>query len=240
VRPSDIVVDAPRFNRLLRIGQAHEPALVQALVPEPPVEALGERILNRLAGLNELKRDAARVCPLIECLAGELGTIVTDERRREAARYGQLIKHAHHALARQREVDFDRRRLAREVIDARECAKLPPVAQCVRDEVHAPPLVRCAWRREWHARHRDALALPPADVESFFPIDPLYELPIDDIAFAPQQHVEPPIAPARALRREGLQARTELRARRSARAIALARAREAGVPARAALGDVDG
>jgi len=41
VRPSDIVVDAPRLNRSLRISQADEPALVQALVPEPAVEALG-------------------------------------------------------------------------------------------------------------------------------------------------------------------------------------------------------
>src|SRR5947209_1142892 len=52
-RPSDIVVDAPRLNRLLRIGQAHEPVLVQTLVPHPPVKAFGVRILNRLARLNE-------------------------------------------------------------------------------------------------------------------------------------------------------------------------------------------
>jgi hypothetical protein len=39
VRPIDLVVDAPRLDRLLCVGQAHEPILVQALVAEFALEA---------------------------------------------------------------------------------------------------------------------------------------------------------------------------------------------------------
>lgn len=53
-------------RRLLRIGHAHEPALVQALIPELPVEALDERVLNRIPRLDELEFHLVRVRPLIE------------------------------------------------------------------------------------------------------------------------------------------------------------------------------
>jgi hypothetical protein len=54
VRPEFVVVETPGFDRLLRIDQAEEPALVQALVAEPPVEARRERVLNGLPGLYTL------------------------------------------------------------------------------------------------------------------------------------------------------------------------------------------
>src|SRR6266567_5525436 len=77
VRPSGLVVDAPRLNRALRIDQAHEPVLVEALVPEPAVEAFDVRVLDRLARIDEVEHDAMAVCPLIERLAAKLGAVVT-------------------------------------------------------------------------------------------------------------------------------------------------------------------
>lgn len=49
------VVDAPRFDRALRVGEADEPALVQAFVPERPVEALDEGILHGLPRVDEVE-----------------------------------------------------------------------------------------------------------------------------------------------------------------------------------------
>ena len=126
MRPSDIVVHAPRLNRLLRIRQAHEPALVEALVAEPAVEAFRERVLNRLARLNELERDPACVRPLIEGLSSELGAVVADNRARKAARGGQPVEDARHTLARQREVHGERGRLAGEIIDELSTRNLRP------------------------------------------------------------------------------------------------------------------
>src|SRR5690349_17903966 len=103
MRPSDIVVQAPRLNRLLRIGQAHEPALVETLVTEPAIEAFRERVLNRLTWLNELQRDTARVRPLIERFACELRPVIADDHRGVAPRGGDVIKHSHDALTWQRE-----------------------------------------------------------------------------------------------------------------------------------------
>jgi hypothetical protein len=81
VRPSDVVLDSPRFDRAPRIREMHEPALVETLVPKSPVEALDITVLNRFARLDELHRDPARVRPLIEVLTRELRAVVAPERR---------------------------------------------------------------------------------------------------------------------------------------------------------------
>jgi hypothetical protein len=86
VPPSDIVVNAPRLNRAPRIVQAHKPVLVQAFVAEAAVNALGKCVLNRLARLNELERDTATICTLIERLATDFWSVVTDDGFRKPAR----------------------------------------------------------------------------------------------------------------------------------------------------------
>ena len=45
-----VVLDPPRFDRLPHLLQRREPVLIQALVPEPAVERLGEGVVGRLAG----------------------------------------------------------------------------------------------------------------------------------------------------------------------------------------------
>ena len=56
VRTRRIVIHPPRFDGLSGFVQAHEPVLVQAFVPEFPVETFDERILHRLARLDEMQR----------------------------------------------------------------------------------------------------------------------------------------------------------------------------------------
>jgi hypothetical protein len=79
VRPRDVVLDPPRLNRSLRIAQVHEPALVEALVPELAVEALDVGVLDGFPGTNELELDPALVRPLVEMLAGELRSVTQPE-----------------------------------------------------------------------------------------------------------------------------------------------------------------
>ncbi len=50
VRAGAIVVNPPGFDDPPGVGQAEEPVLVQALVPEAAVETLDPGILDRLAG----------------------------------------------------------------------------------------------------------------------------------------------------------------------------------------------
>jgi hypothetical protein len=56
-----------------------EPALVAEFVQQSAVEPLRIRVLNRLAWIDELQRDATLVRPLIEGLASDLRTIVADD-----------------------------------------------------------------------------------------------------------------------------------------------------------------
>ncbi len=53
--PDGIVVVAPGLDDPSCCRQAHEPVLVEALVAEPPIEALYVRILHRLSGVDEVQ-----------------------------------------------------------------------------------------------------------------------------------------------------------------------------------------
>jgi hypothetical protein len=50
--------------------------LVQAFVPQPPIERLDVRVLVRLARLDESQLDAIAMRPGEHCLAGELRAVV--------------------------------------------------------------------------------------------------------------------------------------------------------------------
>lgn len=52
--------------------------LVQAFIPEAAVEALDERVLDRLARLDEGERDAMLIGPLIHGFAAKLRPVVAD------------------------------------------------------------------------------------------------------------------------------------------------------------------
>jgi hypothetical protein len=75
VRPSPVVLLSPRFDPLLRVAKTYEPALVQALVPESPVEAFRIRVLRRFGRTNELKVNAMLMGPLIEATRLETTTV---------------------------------------------------------------------------------------------------------------------------------------------------------------------
>ena len=74
-----VVVVAPVVHDAPGAGEALEPVLVQAAVPELAVEALHESVLGGLAGLDEVQRRAGPLAPKAHRLAGELGAVVADD-----------------------------------------------------------------------------------------------------------------------------------------------------------------
>ena len=74
-----VVVVAPVVNDAPDVGEAPEPVLVQAAVPELAVEALHEGVLGGLAGLDEVQRRARPLAPKAHRLAGQLGAVVADD-----------------------------------------------------------------------------------------------------------------------------------------------------------------
>src|SRR3954470_1953959 len=84
MRPHAVVIVTPRGQYGAGLGERRERSLVQALVPEPPVEALHERVLLRLSRLGVVPGDIRSFAPGPDCHARELGTIVGNARPRLA------------------------------------------------------------------------------------------------------------------------------------------------------------
>ncbi len=74
---SALIVDrAPRLNLAPRVAEGQEPVGVQALLAQSSIERFHEGVIGGLAGPTEDEDDAAFVGPLIECVGGELWTIL--------------------------------------------------------------------------------------------------------------------------------------------------------------------
>ena len=55
--------------------------IIQTLIPKATVEALNVRILRGLARFDQLELDAILISPLIQCLAGELRSLISVNQR---------------------------------------------------------------------------------------------------------------------------------------------------------------
>src|SRR3989344_2697419 len=85
VGPDVVVVDAPALDDGAGFGQEGEDLLVQALVPQPAVEALDEAVLLRPARRDVVPGDASAVGPSEDRATGHLGPIVADDHGGTAA-----------------------------------------------------------------------------------------------------------------------------------------------------------
>jgi len=72
VGPIGVVLDPPVLDELLSLLEAHEVVLVQAFLPELPIEGFNITVLNGLAGPDEVELHIVAVSPFIQCLADEL------------------------------------------------------------------------------------------------------------------------------------------------------------------------
>src|SRR5687767_7174766 len=108
--------------------------LVEAVVAEGAVEAFDESVARGLGRLGVMQVDAVVLRPLMQRPAGELRAIVGDEHLGLAALAQQAFQRARYANAADGMVHDDSQTLARELIDDRQAAKTPSVAQLVVDE----------------------------------------------------------------------------------------------------------
>lgn len=83
VRSNMVVVDPPLGDFVSCIRQAKEPVLIEAAVSELAVEALDECILRRLAWLDEGQRHCPLTCPEEHRFAGQLWSVIADNRGRQ-------------------------------------------------------------------------------------------------------------------------------------------------------------
>jgi hypothetical protein len=92
VRSDLVVINALLLDGPTGILKRFEPVEVEALVPEPPAEALDVGVLVRLSRTDETQFDASLLGPAQENPAGELRALVEDDGPRQAVSLGQLVQ----------------------------------------------------------------------------------------------------------------------------------------------------
>jgi hypothetical protein len=85
MRPHTVVIVAPRSEYSAGLGKRREQRLVQALVAQPAVETLHERVLLRLTGLDIVPVDPHSLASGQDRHAGELGAVVGNAGHRLAS-----------------------------------------------------------------------------------------------------------------------------------------------------------
>jgi hypothetical protein len=136
VWPNLVVIALPGCQHGSGLPQRGEQRLIQALVAQPPDEALRERVLLRLARCDVVPANLALLAPCQDRDAGQLGAVVADTQQRARTTVcddrGQL---ASNPCAGQRRIGNQAEALAGEVIDHHENAEPPTIGQRVRGEV---------------------------------------------------------------------------------------------------------
>jgi len=72
----------------------HKPVRIQALVAQPPYEALGKRVLDRLSGPDEIEFYPFAIGPLVQGPSGKLGSVIDGDDFRQSPDFRQLFQYA--------------------------------------------------------------------------------------------------------------------------------------------------
>jgi len=168
-----IVVKQPCGSRLARLIQRQERVQVQELVSRSAVERFDVRVLDGLAGIDEVQFDAALSTPAQHRVAGQLRAVIKPQGVRKSARQRDAFEHGDHVVAREGALDVARQTFPGKIVDDRQDAQTSTAGQRVVHEVQRPALVWCADRRDCVASHVAHLALfawPHLQAQG--PIDP--------------------------------------------------------------------
>lgn len=93
-----MVVLPPRFDDPASVTEPQEPVLVEAFVAEAAIEALADRVLDRLAGIDKAQFDAVLIRPLVQRLAGQFGAVIEHDLGGHPALGGDAGQDLHHAF----------------------------------------------------------------------------------------------------------------------------------------------
>ena len=99
VWPILIVVPAPSGDQDTSLLQARKPMVIQALIPEAPVEALDERILRGFPGLDQFELNAMLAGPLIQRLAGKFRPLIGSNGLGISPEPSCLIEDSRHVMS---------------------------------------------------------------------------------------------------------------------------------------------
>ena len=88
---SDLVVISPPFlDYGAGMFQADKPIRIQALVTQPADEALGERVLDRLSGPDEIELNPLTISSLVQGATGKLRPVIDRDDLGQSPDFRQL------------------------------------------------------------------------------------------------------------------------------------------------------
>src|SRR5262245_52374550 len=148
MRPLAVVVLDPFLGHAPHLFYRPEYVGVEHVLAVAPVEALHERVLIWLAGLDVAWIDAMLSTPLLKRVSREFGPVVHTQRSRCSVGLYQLVQDSHHPHARDRGCHLDRQDLAVPFVDHVQGPDLPPAVECIRHEVERPNLIQSRRRRQ--------------------------------------------------------------------------------------------
>ena len=118
VRPNFVVIALPAGQHGARLSQRGEQRLVEAFITQPADEALGKRILLRLARRDVMPAHLAVLAPGQDRGAGQLRAIVADaQQRMDTAAGDDRLQLPDDAFAGQRCISDQAEAFAGEVVD---------------------------------------------------------------------------------------------------------------------------
>ena len=79
VRSTHVVIDPPTFDSLIGFFHRIEPAYVQTLVAEQPVERFDEAVVDRRTGSAEVNPNPTMIGPEVEHPTRELAAVVRED-----------------------------------------------------------------------------------------------------------------------------------------------------------------
>jgi len=137
-----VVILPPVLDDPFGLGQRAEGLGIEALIPQPTVEAFDMTVFHRLARPDELQFDSPSMRPAVKGLAGKLWPVVRADDCRTLPHGTQTFQSSRHPLAGQGVVHFHHRALPVKEIDHREHTETSAIFQAIAYEIHGPVLVR--------------------------------------------------------------------------------------------------
>src|SRR5690242_10813351 len=110
--------------------------VVEALIPESPIEAFDVCILRGLARLDECQLYTVSMSPCIECQTGEFRSMIDPDHPGQRAMLCNAIQYTYHALSRNRGIHLDDDDFPGTVIHHIETAKASAIGKAVMHEIH--------------------------------------------------------------------------------------------------------
>ena len=145
MRPDFVIFQPPSIDHFPSVTQRKKPVEVQTLISEATVEALNETILDRFPGSNEAELDVVQIAPLVEYLARELWTVITEDSFWFSATIYQRLQCSGHSQTTDIQIHVQSQAFSGEFINHIQSPESPATSNTVGHEVHRPLLIWADW-----------------------------------------------------------------------------------------------